>query len=130
MKKWLLVLSIIVTFTGCSSTKPTGLSVDGRFHQVIFGNGLIASIISVEDVKSTNVNGHTQAIVTVSNSVSADIDIQFRFHWYNNNGLEVNLRPSEWKKQRINGNDKVSLSEVSLSPKGKEFRIQIREYYN
>ncbi|MHA2937924.1 YcfL family protein [Vibrio sp. RC27] len=128
MKRWLLVLTTMIILAGCSSSPSVGLSVEGKFQQVIMDDSRTADTISVEGVSSAEEQGHSKGIVRVRNKTAANVDIQYRFHWYNEQGLEVNLRPSAWNKLTIFGHDVMSLSEVSLSPKGKEFRVQIREY--
>jgi uncharacterized protein YcfL len=130
MKQWVLGLSIVLILTGCSSPRPVGFTVDGEFQRVVMEDSRVFDIVSVEDISSTEVDGHTRGVARVKNNTVNDFDIQYRFHWYDALGLEVSRQPSAWKHTMLQGGDEVSLSEVSLSPKGKEFRVQIREYSN
>jgi uncharacterized protein YcfL len=52
--------------------------------------------------------------------------LQYRFYWYDNEGLEVNTQPGPWKQIIVRGEETVSLSEVSVNPNGTQFRVQIR----
>ncbi len=130
MNKWMTALLASVVLAGCSNSQSVGLTVDGEFHRVIMGDSRLADVISVEDISSVLVNEHTRGVVRVKNNDGSDYDIQYRFYWYDENGLEVNRQPGAWKHVLIHGGDEISLSEVSLSPNGSEFRVQIREYSN
>ncbi|WP_140417098.1 YcfL family protein, partial [Vibrio cholerae] len=57
----------------------------------------------------------------------SDVHVQYRFYWYDNDGLEVNTKLSPWKTIILRGMETVSLTEVSVNPNGKQFRVQIRE---
>jgi uncharacterized protein YcfL len=53
--------------------------------------------------------------------------IQYRYYWYDDNGLEVNAKPSSWKQTIVGGYETRTLSEVSINPNGTQFRVQIRQ---
>lgn len=128
MKRWFFGICTLVWLAGCSSSPPVGLITEGKFQRVLLSDSRVGSTLAVEDISLTSINGHARGIVRVKNTAANDFDIQYRFHWYDALGLEVNLRPSAWQHVMLRGGDEASLSEVSLSPKGKEFRVQIREY--
>jgi uncharacterized protein YcfL len=130
MKIWLSGFIAVMLLVGCSNSQNVGLTVDGEFQHVVMGNSLLANTISVEDISTVEANGHARGVVRIKNNSSSSYDIQYRFYWYDEQGLEVNLNPSAWKHEVIYGGDETSLSEVSVSPNGKEFRVQIREYTN
>jgi uncharacterized protein YcfL len=130
MKRWFFGLGLVVWLVGCSSSPPVGLITEGKFQRVLISDPHVAAIVRVENISSTSINGYARGIVRIKNTASDDFDIQYRFHWYDALGLEVNLRPSAWQHVKLHGGDEASLSEVSLSPKGTEFRVQIREYSN
>jgi len=130
MKKWLISTLAVVVLAGCSNSQSVGLTVDGQFQRVIMSDSRLSDTISVEDISTVSLNDHVRGVVRIKNNASRDYDIQYRFYWYDEQGLEVNLHPADWRHELVHGGDEVSLSEVSLSPNGKEFRVQIREYAN
>ncbi|MDW6003676.1 YcfL family protein [Vibrio mangrovi] len=126
MKKWLLSF-VVFAFVGCTNTHTAGLTVDSEYQRILFGDNVLASEVEVKDISTAEVNDHTRGVVRVKNKTSSDQHIQYRFYWYDEQGLEVNARPGPWRQAIIRGMDEVSLSEVSVSPKAVNFRVQIRE---
>ncbi len=126
MKKWVIAATMVLTLVGC--TKNTaGLRVDGQSQNVMFGDNVLGSRLLIDDIATTEVDGHARGIVTLSSQYKGDQHIQYRFYWYDDNGLEVNSKQAAWKQQIVRGFETVSLSEVSVNPNGKQFRVQIRQ---
>ncbi len=129
-KKWAgciaLGLSALFALSGCAENT-AGLRVDGLTQKVLFGDKVLGNRLIVDDITTTDVEGHTRGVVALASKYGADQHIQYRFYWYDDNGLEVNTKQAAWKKVIVHGFETLSVSEVSVSPKGKQFRIQIRQ---
>ncbi|MCE0492867.1 YcfL family protein [Vibrio salinus] len=127
MKKILFVLFFSsIAIMGCSSSKTSGLSVDSEYQRVLFGDSSMSSYIRVDDISTQEVSGHTRGVVRLENLDDHSQALEYRFYWYDENGLEVSMKPGAWKRVLIGGKEMESLSEVSISPKGKNFRLQVR----
>lgn len=126
MKAWLIVVLTGLLLVGCSANT-AGLRVDGASHKVFFNDHSLSNSLSIEDITTTEVDGHTRGVVQLLSSKKSDLYIQYRFYWYDNEGLEVNTKLSPWKMAILRGMEAVALSEVSVNPNGKQFRVQIRE---
>jgi uncharacterized protein YcfL len=111
---------------GCSSNT-AGLRVDGQSQQVLYGDTKLAKRIAIDDISSVRLDNRVRAVVRITNTQTSDTELQYRFYWYDNNGIEVNARPSAWRQLLLRGEESRSLSEVSVHPEGSEFRIQLRE---
>ncbi|WOQ95895.1 YcfL family protein [Vibrio cholerae] len=111
---------------GCSANT-AGLRVDGASQQVLFNDSALSKSLSIEDISTTAVDGHTRGVVRLQSNQKSDVHVQYRFYWYDNDGLEVNTKLSPWKTIILRGMETVSLTEVSVNPNGKQFRVQIRE---
>ncbi|GAM62217.1 ycfL protein [Vibrio ishigakensis] len=130
MKKCALVLLTLLTVAGCA-TNTAGLRVDGKSQKVLFGDNVLGSRLIVDDIATVEKDdGRKRGIVTVSSNYKADLRIQYRFYWYDDNGLEVNTKPSAWRQDVVRGFETRTLSEVSINPEGTQFRVQIREADN
>ncbi|MGL4830068.1 MAG: YcfL family protein [Vibrio sp.] len=126
MRTWLLVVLTGLLLMGCS-TNTAGLRVDGASQQVLFNDSALSKSLSIEDIATTTVDGHTRGVVRLQSNQKSDLNVQYRFYWYDNDGLEVNTKLSPWKTIILRGMETVSLTEVSVNPNGKQFRVQIRE---
>lgn len=126
MKKILFILLFCsVAIIGCSA-KTSGLSVDSEYQRVLFGDSAMSSYLRVGDISTQDVNGHTRGVVKLENLDDYSQTLEYRFHWYDDDGLDVNIKPGAWKRIVIGGKEIESVSQVSVSPKGKHFRLQIR----
>ncbi len=75
-------------------------------------------------------DGHSRGVVRLTSEYKGDQHIQYRFYWYDQKGLEVNNKPSAWRKVIIRGFETMSISEVAVNPKATQYRIQIRQVNN
>ncbi|KJY83527.1 YcfL protein: an outer membrane lipoprotein that is part of a salvage cluster [Vibrio galatheae] len=130
MKKWLISLAAAVLLAGCASSNTAGLRIDGASQTVIFGDNVLAGQISIEDISTVDVDGRARGVVRLLNQSKGDQYIQYRFYWYDDQGLEVNNKLSPWRQSILRGGEEVSISEISINPNGRQFRVQIRQLDN
>ncbi|WP_391087511.1 DUF1425 domain-containing protein [Vibrio sp. NH-UV-68] len=126
MKKWLSFAFVALTLLGCADNT-AGLRIDGASQTVIFGDNVLAGRLVIDDISTTEVDGRARGAVRLVSHYSGDQHVQYRFYWYDDQGLEVNTKLSPWRQAVIRGTEEVSLSEVSINPNGRQFRIQIRQ---
>ncbi|EGU46935.1 putative lipoprotein [Vibrio ichthyoenteri ATCC 700023] len=125
MKKFVLVVLSMFAIVACS-TNTSGLRINGDSQTVLFADSSMSRSISVDDITTRVVDGHTQGIVSVTNNLSSDLDLLYRFYWYDDQGLEVNTKVSNWRRLIVRGAETRSISEVSVNPSATQFRVQIR----
>lgn len=126
MKKWLVALLSTLAIVGCSKNT-AGLSVEGESQRVLFADNVLGNRLVIDDISTIEVDGHARGVVRLVSNYNGDQHIQYRFYWYDDNGLEVNTRLAPWKQAIVRGMESISISEVSVNPNGKQFRVQIRE---
>ncbi|KOO11401.1 hypothetical protein AKJ18_29305, partial [Vibrio xuii] len=91
---------------------------------------LLAGRLLVEDIYTTEEAWHARGIVRLESRYNGDQSILYRFYWYDENGLEVNTKLGPWRQAIVRGLETIIISEVSLNPEGRQFRVQIRENNN
>ncbi len=126
MKRWLSVLCITLTLAACASNT-AGLRIDGATQTVLFGDNVLGGRLKIDNISTTLSDGHTRGVVRLASQYKGDLNIQYRFYWYDDQGLEVNLQQGPWRQTVVRGMETVAISEVSVNPNGKQFRVQIRE---
>ena len=127
MKKWLISMAVTLTLLGCTSSNTAGLRIDGASQTVVFGDNVLAGNISIEDIATTKVDGRARGVVRLANQSRGDQHLQYRFYWYDEQGLEVNTKLGPWRQAILRGSEELSISEVSIHPNGRQFRVQIRQ---
>ncbi len=127
MKKWGIALAMALTLVGCSKNNTAGLRIDGQSQTVMFGDSELDERLQIDDIATVKVDGHARGVVTLASQYEGDQNIQYRFYWYDDNGLEVNSKQAAWKQQIVRGFETISISEVSVNPNGKQFRVQVRQ---
>lgn len=125
MKKFVLVILSMFAVAACS-TNTSGLRIDGDSQKVLFADSSMSRSLSVDDITTTSVDGHAQGIVSLTSNISSDLDLLYRFYWYDNQGLEVNTQVGNWRRLIIRGAETRTISEVSVNPSATQFRVQIR----
>ncbi|OCH72048.1 hypothetical protein A6E14_15815 [Vibrio genomosp. F10] len=129
MKHWFLVFCATLFISGCADNT-AGLRVDGATQNVIFGDNVLGTRLVIDDIATTEVDGRARGVVRVTSNYTGDQHVQYRFYWYDDEGLEVNTKLSPWRKAIVRGFESIALSEVSINPNGTQFRVQIRELDN
>ncbi|MEL7291664.1 MAG: YcfL family protein [Pseudomonadota bacterium] len=126
MKKWLVSAVMALTLLGCTQNT-AGLRIDGASQTVIFGDNVLAGRLTIDDITTSEVDGRARGVVRLVSNYSGDQYVQYRFYWYDEQGLEVNTKQGPWRQAVIRGTEEISISEVSINPNGSQFRVQIRQ---
>ncbi|MDN3610357.1 YcfL family protein [Vibrio ostreicida] len=129
MKKWLITAIAALMIVGCASNT-SGLRIDGASQTVLFGDNTLSGRLQIEDISTVEAEGRTRGIVRLASQYKGNQSIQYRFYWYDDNGLEVNNKPGPWRQAIVRGLETMAISEVSVNPQGTQFRVQIRENNN
>lgn len=125
MKKWLVVFLGMVALVGCSNNT-AGLRIDSASQQVLYGDSVLDDRLTIDNIDTKDMNGNTRGLVKITSKYEDNQNLQYRFYWYDEQGLEVNAKQGAWRQFTLRGYESISLSEVSVNPNAKEFRIQIR----
>tara|TARA_Y100001956_G_scaffold81962_1_gene101170 strand:- start:6436 stop:6825 length:390 start_codon:yes stop_codon:yes gene_type:complete len=129
MRKWFIAAIAALMLAGCANNT-AGLRIDGASQTVLFGDNVLAGRLKVEDISTAQVDGRARGVVRLASQFQGDQAIQYRFYWYDDEGLEVNTKLGPWRQAIVRGMESIAISEVSLNPNGTQFRVQIRENNN
>ncbi|CAH0525551.1 YcfL family protein [Vibrio hippocampi] len=126
-KSMIFMLALVLGLAGCTNNYSAGVSVEGQTQSVFYGDEYLGAQFDVKNIRTLDRHGHARGVVELTNTSDFNQSIQYRFYWYDQQGLEVNTKQAPWKRQIFRGGETLTLSEVSISPEGKEFRMQLRE---
>ena|SRR6266568_2535762 len=138
MKKFgtAVALLALTCLAGCSTT--AGIEAVGTTtwnqegarelqSKVIINNSSLAGDIQVMDAKSALAGDLMRAQVTLKSKDRDTVPIQYRFEWYDANGMEIGAGTSAWKPFLIYGRESRSLQGVAPDPRAREYKLKIRE---
>ncbi len=126
MMKYFSVLMFALLLSACSSST-SGISIESSNQNVVIGNTSLANQIEIEKAIIANADGLMKAGVPVTSKTDSDMKLQYRFYWYDAQGLEVYGSDSPWRQFVLHGRDSVTLQAVARKPEAKQYRIYIRE---
>ncbi|HCH01615.1 MAG TPA: DUF1425 domain-containing protein [Vibrio sp.] len=126
MKKWLVAGLGLVALAGCSSSNTAGLRIDSASQQVLYSDSALDDDLTIDNIDTQENNGNTRGLVKITNNSQDTQNLQYRFYWYDGQGLEVNAKQGAWRQFILRGYESMTLSEVSVNPNATDFRIQIR----
>jgi uncharacterized protein YcfL len=121
---------------GCSTT--AGVETTGKMSwdeqgartlekNVIFNNSGLKGDIQIVDVKSAMAGDIMRAQATLRSKDRDTVPFQYRFDWYDANGMEINSGAGSWKPLILYGRESKTIQSVAPDPRGKEFKLKIRE---
>jgi len=131
-----IALIVSLGLVGCSTT--AGVETTGRMtwdeqgartleKNVVFNNSGLKGDIQIVDVKSAMAGDIMRAQATLRSKDKSTLPFQYRFDWYDANGMEINSGSGSWKPLILYGRESKTIQAVAPDPRAKEFKLKIRE---
>jgi uncharacterized protein YcfL len=136
-KKLALLMALAAgIMAGCSTT--AGIEGVGKTDwdqegartltkNVIINNSSLAGDIEILDMKSFMAGDMMKAQVALRSKDRDTLNIQYAFEWYDLNGMVVGGSTTVWKPLLVLGREVRSIQGVAPDPRGREFKLKIRE---
>lgn len=129
------LLVLAAALTGCAST--AGIEATGKRGwtqegapaldtRIDINNRSLAADIEVVDVKSFMAGDLMRAQATLRSRDRETLPIQYRFVWFDREGMELGGQSVSWKPLVIHGREHKTVSGVAPDPRGREFQLKIR----
>lgn len=126
MRKRILILvsALATAFAGCI-TDTSGIAVE-KGKMIVYNQRLAAHMTLTHHLRRDTKTGfiHVQAIL--QNADYGDIQFQYRFEWYDADGMLIDETSPMWHTARVHGKDRKVLEGVSESRQAADFRLIIR----
>lgn len=129
-----LVLAGAGVLSGCAATSGISGSVavvkgpegDTQESEVMVDNDSLARAIKITDLKSAFAGDLLKANVVLHSKRTDTLALQYKFRWYDSQGMEIEPESSPWQPIIIYGRETKSVQAVAPNPSVKEFKIEIR----
>jgi len=129
-------LLAVAGVSGCSTT--SGAEAVGKTvwndegarelsKKVVFNNSSLAGDIQIVDLQSVLAGNIMKAQAVLKSKDRETLSLQYRFDWYDANGMEINSGAGSWKPLLITGRESKTIQSVAPDPRAKEFKLKIRE---
>ncbi|QDE31620.1 MULTISPECIES: YcfL family protein [Shewanella] len=87
------------------------------------------------DIKVTNISSHMvadllKASALIQSKSSTDLRVQYKFTWFDANGLTVEDEASSWKSVKLHGMQQLQVSGVAPNTQAIRFEIYVRETFS
>jgi len=105
-------------------TSPSGDSQLSKF--VVVNNPKLARGIQIVDMQQSYAGDLLKAQVTLVSKYSKTLNVQYKFSWFNEQGIEINPDGSPWTPLVLYGNETKALQGLAPNSSAKTFKIQIR----
>lgn len=128
MKKTLaiLVAALASAFAGCI-TDTSGIAVE-KGKLTVYNRRLAAHMTLTHHLRRDTKTGFVHVQAVLSNADYSDIQFQYRFEWYDADGMLIEETSPMWHTARVHGKDRKVLEGVSESKSAADFRLIIRSY--
>ena len=116
--------ALCFAFAGCISDT-SGISVE-KGKMTVYNQRLAAHMTLTHHLKRDTKTGlvHVQAVL--QNADCSDMELQYRFEWYDSDGMLIEETSPMWHTARVHGKDRKVLEGVSESKSAVDFRLIIR----
>jgi len=131
----LLIVGMTV-FSGCAAT--TG--AEGRAKvgwtdegapllntKVIYNSSSLSRKITIEEMTSSKAGDMLLAQVTMRSKAGDTINLQYKFEWFDLNGLALNASSATWKPLIVYGKESKTIQGLAPDPRGRDYKLLLRD---
>ncbi|MGL5006773.1 MAG: YcfL family protein [Plesiomonas sp.] len=119
----LIVLTCVV-LSGCTATT-SGFKIDQQ-QQVVVADADSSHVIKVERIDSTKKNQRLTVQVVIKNQQKTAKLLEYRFYWYNAQGLEIDSDSTLWHTLTVLANEIGRIHAVATDLNAEYFRLYVR----
>ena len=128
----IIMFPFMMMLTGCATgisgksavvKGPNGYTQDNR---VIIDNANLGWCIKIAELKSSFVGDLMNTNVTLVSQEDSTLNLQYKFLWYNAQGVEISSESSPWLPLIIYGRETKQVHSVAPNPSAREFKIELR----
>ncbi len=127
MKKIILILVMLSCFACVSKLRiPSHISKDLYFKTVMMNFDEFNDLFMVSDIKNIMVGDLMQGEVVLTSLSENSLYLQYKFHWYDKDDVEIDAHSQSWKPFVLYANERKSIKSVAINSGAKRFSISIK----
>lgn len=136
LKFSVLLLVGISVLSGCSATSGAegrarvGRTDDGApllNTKVVYNSTALSRKVAIDEMTSSIAGDMLRAQVTMHSKAGDTINLQYKFEWFDLNGLPLNADSATWKPLLIYGKETKIIQGLAPDPRGREYKLLLRD---
>lgn len=132
MRSFLLSM-LIVLVAGCS-TNTSGISANSEARDnnqwLIVDNFGLGRRLTILDARTVEEGDRLRGFATVKSTASSTQKLQYRFYWFDEQGVQLDLANTPWHPLALHGHQEIQVQSVALDTRADSFKVYIREVKN
>ena len=121
---------------GCSPTSgaegraKVGWTDDGApllNTKVVYNSTTLSRKVAIEEMTSSKAGDMLLAQVTLRSKAGDTINLQYKFEWFDLNGLALNAASATWKPLLIYGKESKTIQGLAPDPRGRDYKLLLRD---
>ena len=131
-----LLIVGIVAISGCSATSgaegraKVGWTDDGApllNSKVVYNSSSLSRKVAIEEMTSSKAGDMLLAQVTMRSKAGETLSFQYKFEWFDLNGLALNAASATWKPLIIYGKESKTIQGLAPDPRGRDYKLLLRD---
>ena len=131
----LLIVGIVV-LSGCSPTSgaegraKVGWKDDGApmlDTKVVYNNTALSRKVAIDEMTTSKAGDMLLAQVTLHSKAGETINLQYKFEWFDLNGLALNAASATWTPLIIYGKESKVIQGLAPDPSGRDYKLLLRD---
>lgn len=95
--------------------------------KVVFNSSSLSREVAIVDMTSSKAGDMMLAQVTMRSKSGDTVNLQYKFEWYDLNGLALNAASATWKPLLIYGKESKTIQGLAPDPRGREYKLLLRD---
>jgi len=91
-----------------------------------YENQALAWDVKIVDAKLVAVGALMKGIAQIQSTTNSSLKLQYRFTWYDSNGIDINPGGLPWQPIFLHGREETALQSVGPHSGAKDFSVTIR----
>ena len=131
-----LLIVGMVALSGCSATSgaegraKVGWTDEGApllNSKVVYNSSSLSRKVAIDEMTSSKSADMLLAQVTMHSKAGDTINLQYKFEWFDNDGLALNAAAATWKPLIIYGKESKTIQGLAPDPRGRDYKLLLRD---
>lgn len=131
-----LLIAGIALLSGCTATSgaegraKVGWTDEGApvlNTKVVYNSSSLSRKVAIDEMTSSKAGDMLLAQVTMRSKSGDTVNLQYKFEWFDLNGLALNAASATWKPLLIYGKESKTIQGLAPDPRGRDFKLLLRD---